>query len=877
MATELATAYVTLVPSLKGAQKRIEAELSGMNFSNAGKTIGGSIASGVKKSGSLISGLGDALIGSFGKVAKVGVGAIAGIGTAVGALAVKGGLTRALNLEQAQTMFKGLKLDWNDYYDTIDKAVTGTAFSLDQGALVAANLAASGIAAGKDMDQALNACVGTAATFGADLGDIGGIFQKVAAQGKLSGENLLQLSSRGINAIDVLSKHLGLTREEVSSMVSSGKIDFKTFSDAMYEAFGESAQAANQTFTGSMQNMRSALNRIGEKFMTPFKDNAIPVFNAVREALNAIGKAIQPLADKFSRLSTMISAKLVSSIRAFTTYFEATGDIAESVKAAINSAFGAGVYDRIMAVVSAIGTLVALGSTLKAFGTGMEIAGKAIGKITTISKKASDAISGLNSALGKALEKASNTFKSKFNIGSAVSGESSKLTAALGKVKGALGTVGSPLLGIAGGSMAVAGGLMAAGVAAAASGVDIQGMADNLLDYMQSMSNTLPMMASELADKLPGVIDSVVSAMPALIDAFATSLMSIVQVFPRVLPSLVQGLSAMVSSLIPLLVQMAPMLLEAGLQLFTSLVQALSEIIPQIIAVLPDLITNLVTVLMANMPLLLEAGLQLFMGLVTALLEVAPQIIDKLPTIIESLVDTLIAFAPQLLSAAGLLFMAIVQAVPKILTSLLAAIGSLLSQIPGKITAFAGNMANAAKEMVMGMIRGIQDAAGAVWDKITEVCSGALDAVKGFFGIASPSKLMRKMFGYVGAGMTLGLRDSVKPVVSAMSSLVEDAAEAAAMEAPVVPLAFEAVRPEMSTASARLSASSQSQSDIASAQAIERLGAQMASRENTQVTVIAEAAARLEMILQAIYEVIPEGESDWDFNRRARRAMYGQA
>ena len=151
--------------------------------------------------------------------AKGAVSVIGGIGGAIGSLAAQGGMSRALNLEQAQTMFKGLKLEWDDYYKSIDNAVTGTAFSLDAAALVAANLAASGIAAGADMDKALRGVVGTAATFGSELGDIGSIFQKVAAQGKVSGETLQQFADRGVNVTSVLSQALGKTQEEIKPAV----------------------------------------------------------------------------------------------------------------------------------------------------------------------------------------------------------------------------------------------------------------------------------------------------------------------------------------------------------------------------------------------------------------------------------------------------------------------------------------------------------------------------------------------------------------------------------------------------------------------------------------------------------------------------------
>ena len=236
---------------------------------------------------------------SFGSVAKSIGNAIGTVTAGVTTLAATGGMSRALNIEKAQTMFKGMKLEWSDFYSTIQQSVDGTAFGFDTAAQACAQLAASGVAAGNDMEKALNGCVGTAATFGQDLGDLSSIWAKVAANGKLSGEQVAQFTDRGINAISALSTYLGKSSDEVSKMVTAGKIDFQTFSDAMYSAFGDSAKAANETFTGSMANMKAALSKIGQDWMTPLKDSAIPVFNSIRGVLNSCRAALKPLTVAF--------------------------------------------------------------------------------------------------------------------------------------------------------------------------------------------------------------------------------------------------------------------------------------------------------------------------------------------------------------------------------------------------------------------------------------------------------------------------------------------------------------------------------------------------------------------------------------------------
>lgn len=279
-------------------------------LSAKGTYDGSNMDGGLDKSASKLSGLKDTAksVGSqvagffatsFGSVGKSIATAIGTVTAGVTTLAATGGMSRALNIEKAQAMFKGMKLEWGDFYQTIQDSVDGTAFGFDTAATAAAQLAASGVAAGSDMEKALNGCVGTAATFSQDLGDLSSIWAKVAANGKLSGEQVAQFTDRGINAISVLSTYLGKSSDEVSAMVTAGKIDFQTFSDAMYAAFGDSAKAANESFTGSMANMKAALSKIGQDWMTPLKDSAIPVFNSIRGVLDSCRAALKPLSTAF--------------------------------------------------------------------------------------------------------------------------------------------------------------------------------------------------------------------------------------------------------------------------------------------------------------------------------------------------------------------------------------------------------------------------------------------------------------------------------------------------------------------------------------------------------------------------------------------------
>lgn len=220
-----------------------------------------------------------------------------------------GGWNRALNLEQAEFLIEGLGYAWEkggpaeiikedgeeiaNIYNIVDEAVTGTAYSLDEAAKVAGSLLTSNVnAEDGTLLGTLRAISGVAAMTSSDFASIGDIFGTIAGQGKLMTMQLRQLESRGLNAAAILADALGTDQAAVREMVTEGEIDFETFSMAMEDAFGDKAQKANETFTGSLSNVKSALSRIGARFAEPLLKNLIEPLNEARILINQFGKAL---------------------------------------------------------------------------------------------------------------------------------------------------------------------------------------------------------------------------------------------------------------------------------------------------------------------------------------------------------------------------------------------------------------------------------------------------------------------------------------------------------------------------------------------------------------------------------------------------------
>lgn len=309
-AQDIGVVYVHVEPSGKGFGKSIEGDI-GDAVSKASR----------KGSSTLISKIG----GAFGKIGKVGTGAIATLAGGITALAAKGGFTRALNIENAQAKLKGLGHDSASVTEIMNDAlasVKGTAFGLGDAATVAASLSASGVKEGGQLTKVLKTVADTAQISGRSLTDIGTIFGSVAARGKLQGDDMLQLMSSGIPVLQMLGKHLNKTSAEVSDMVSDGKIDFQTFADAMQEGLGGAAQSAGTTFAGALANVKAALSRLGETAATPVLNGLRGLFNQAIPLIDAFTAAVSPTLEK---VGVGLQKGLEQAIPTVTAFFDKLG------------------------------------------------------------------------------------------------------------------------------------------------------------------------------------------------------------------------------------------------------------------------------------------------------------------------------------------------------------------------------------------------------------------------------------------------------------------------------------------------------------------------------------------------------------------------
>lgn len=278
---EIASAYVTLLPSAKGMGSKIEAQ----------------VAPEVKKSGSRIG----SLLGKSLKASVVGVGASAGalLGTAL----VKG-FGRLKAIDQAQMQLRGLKLEGkqiDSVMKSASKSVTGTAYGLDAAAGAAAGALGAGVKRGKELTRYLKLVADATTQSTTDFRSMALMLNKVQGSGKLTGDVLQQMQENGLQVMPMLTKAYGKNAAEIQKMVSKGEISSKRFREILKKNIGGAAKESGSTFTGALANVGASLGRIGAGLLGGVFPHLAPMFQGITTALKPLEKRAADLGDVIGR------------------------------------------------------------------------------------------------------------------------------------------------------------------------------------------------------------------------------------------------------------------------------------------------------------------------------------------------------------------------------------------------------------------------------------------------------------------------------------------------------------------------------------------------------------------------------------------------
>ena len=211
------------------------------------------------------------------EVAIGGATAVAGLASAVFATGLNYNTLQQSSRAAMETLMDGAE-GANKQMDALDDFATNSPFAKQIFIQAQQQLIGFGMAA-EDVIPTLSAVEDSVAAVGGSNEDIASIVQvlaQVEGAGKFTGETLMRLGQRGIDAASIIGDEMGKSGATIREEITSGTLDaddaMKALTTGMTERFGGAAANVKETAVGAADRISAAFRDIGSHMAEPFID-----------------------------------------------------------------------------------------------------------------------------------------------------------------------------------------------------------------------------------------------------------------------------------------------------------------------------------------------------------------------------------------------------------------------------------------------------------------------------------------------------------------------------------------------------------------------------------------------------------------------------
>lgn len=335
---------------------------------------------------------------------------------------------------------------------------------------------------------------------------------------------------------------------------------------------------------------------------------------------------------------------------------------------------------------------------------------------------------------------------------------------------------------------------------------------------LQTIVDWIPQLLALSGTIIESLISSLFETLPQIIDAIVDLLDQLsIYINSDGLTHITDIVLGLITSLVTVLTEQAPKILDAATKLLMSIVEALPAVVQSLVQALPNLITALIEFFGSNSIKVYKISLKLLWTIIKAIPKIVIGLVKAIPSIIKAIIDGLFGLASDLwndvlspaiskfgdfaisakdkaVEAGKNFFTNLIDKIKDLpgkvrdkVMEIITKIGTFVREFPAKAKEaaknFFDNLWNGIKELpnkmwdigsniVEGIWNGIGDKFGWLTDKIQSFASNVTDKLKNFFGIHSPSRVMRDEVGkFLALGIAEGITRNEDTVVKAAEHL----------------------------------------------------------------------------------------------------------
>ena len=344
------------------------------------------------------------------------------------------------------------------------------------------------------------------------------------------------------------------------------------------------------------------------------------------------------------------------------------------------------------------------------------------------------------------------------------------------------------LLGLAGaiallglGAVACGAGLTMIGTGLAAIGVAVGGSGLLIVEFLKQLINLLPQLGTKLGEMVVNMAVAIGNGATAILTALEQILMALLQAIQNVIPKVIEVAVDIVVALAEGLARGVPAVVTAALELVKGVLQGIAANIGDIVTAGMDCVIAFMDGLASRIGDVIQSGIELALSFIEGVADGLTNNKERMSEAVRNVIEALLTTGVEVIKGGVTGFL---EGGKELLTGLIdgikakwpeikTAASNTIEKAKEGFANMGSKLLQAGRDLIQGFINGLTEKAGAVVAKATEIAGGAVNAVKNFLGINSPSRVFKEIGRYTAEGMAVGLDKYAYMAENSASAIAE--------------------------------------------------------------------------------------------------------
>ena len=311
------------------------------------------------------------------------------------------------------------------------------------------------------------------------------------------------------------------------------------------------------------------------------------------------------------------------------------------------------------------------------------------------------------------------------------------------------------------------------------------------------VADLIPAVLVKLAEGITQFCVALAGAAPQILESLAIIITACLMAISNVVPQLVEVLVTLLVTTLQTLAEHTPEIVQAVFDILIACLQGIADNIGMVVQTAIDIVLNFIDGIAQKLPDVIQSGVNLLLSFIEGITSAIDNNSARLANDIRNLFLALLRAAVLVLTggivdikAVGSKIMnsGLIQGIKDKLSHLKETVRDLISNAKQVIEDKIDSFKSIGKHLISGFIGGIKDKASDLANSALSAVKGAVNGVKSFLGIHSPSKLFAQFGRYTDEGFINGVKayagkvsdatvDMGKGAVGAMSDTLSTIAD----------------------------------------------------------------------------------------------------